>query len=75
MISQISESLKKCEDHARTKTVDGVSSIKELGFLHLGDEYSDLNISFQSDVMFRRPRDKLARQIHIETGLWDFFDW
>ena len=75
MISKVSESLKQCEDHARNKTVDGVSSIKEMGFIHLGDEYSDLNINFQSDVMFRRPRDKLARHIHVETGVWDFFDW
>jgi len=41
--------------------------------LHLGDEYADLN--FRSDVMFRRKRDILAREIEIETELWDFFDW
>ncbi|KAG9240556.1 hypothetical protein BJ878DRAFT_570932 [Calycina marina] len=75
MISQISDSLKDCEDHARAKTVDSVSSIKRLGFQHLGDEYADLNISFQSGVMFRRPRDKLARRIHIETNVLDFFDF
>lgn len=73
MLSQISSSVTTCEEHARQRTVDGVSAIKQLGLLHLGDEYSDL--SFRSDVMFRRKRDILARQIEIETELWDFFDW
>ena len=73
MLSQISASVTACEDHARQKTVEGVSSIKQLGLLHLGDEYTDL--SFRSDVMFRRKRDILARQIEIETEFWDFFDW
>lgn len=73
ILSQISASVEACEEHARYKTVDGVSSIKQLGLLHLGDEYTDL--SFRSDVMFRRKRDVLARQVEIETELWDFFDW
>ncbi|KAI9051493.1 hypothetical protein LZ554_004539 [Drepanopeziza brunnea f. sp. 'monogermtubi'] len=73
MLSQISASVEACEEHARYKTVEGVSSIKQLGLLHLGDEYTDL--SFRSDVMFRRKRDILARQVEIETELWDFFDW
>ncbi|KAL2075449.1 hypothetical protein VTL71DRAFT_392 [Oculimacula yallundae] len=73
MLSQISASVTMCEEHARQKTVEGVSSIKQLGLLHLGDEYTDL--SFRSDVMFRRKRDVLARQVEIETELWDFFDW
>ncbi|KAH8668112.1 hypothetical protein BGZ60DRAFT_408616 [Tricladium varicosporioides] len=73
MLSQISESVTLCEDHARTKTVEGVNSITQLGILHLGNEYTDLN--FRSDVMFRRKRDILARQVEIETELWDFFDW
>ena len=73
MLSQISASVANCEEHARRKTVEGVSSIKQLGLLHLGDEYTDL--SFRSDVMFRKKRDILARHIEIETELWDFFDW
>ncbi|TVY85062.1 Transmembrane GTPase fzo1 [Lachnellula suecica] len=73
MLSQISASVTACEEHARKKTVEGVSSIKQLGLLHLGDEYTDL--SFRSDVMFRRKRDILAKQVDIETELWDFFDW
>ncbi|TVY20125.1 Transmembrane GTPase fzo1 [Lachnellula arida] len=73
MLSQIAASVTTCEEHARRKTVEGVSSIKQLGLLHLGDEYTDL--SFRSDVMFRRKRDILAKQVDIETELWDFFDW
>ncbi|KAE9370307.1 hypothetical protein N431DRAFT_411498 [Stipitochalara longipes BDJ] len=73
ILSQISASVTTCEEHARRKTVEGVSSIKQLGLLHLGDEYTDL--SFRPDVMFRRKRDVLARQIEVETELWDFFDW
>jgi hypothetical protein len=44
-----------------------------LGLLHLGDEYTDLN--FRRDVMFRRKRDVLAKQIEVQTEIWDFFDW
>lgn len=73
MLSQISESVTTCEEFARKKTVEGVNSIKQLALLHLGGEYTDL--SFRSDVMFRRKRDILARQIKVETELWDFFDW
>lgn len=73
MLSQISASVTAAEEHARDQTVSGVSSIKELGMQHLGDEYTDL--TFRGDVMFRRKRDVLARQVEIETELWDFFDW
>lgn len=72
MLSQISESVTTCEEHARERTVTGVSSIKQLGIHHLGDEYSDF--AFRSDVMFRRKRDVLAREVDIETEIWDFFD-
>lgn len=72
ILSQISAAVTDCEEHARGKTVDGVNSIKQLGLLHLGDEYTDL--SFRSDVMFRRKRDILAKHVEIETELWDFFD-
>jgi mitofusin len=73
ILSQISASVADCEEHARTKTIQGVNSIKQLGILHLGDEYTEL--SFRSDIMFRRKRDILAREIEIETELWDFFDF
>jgi len=72
ILSQISASVVDCEEHARKQTVQGVSDIKELGLKHLGDEYTDL--SFRSDVMFRRKKDALARQVEVETELLDFFD-
>jgi len=73
MLYQISQSVTACEEHARRMTVEGVNSIKELGIHNLGNEYIDL--SFKSEYMFRRKRDILARQIRVETELWDFFDW
>jgi len=72
MLSQIAESVTACEEYARDRTVNGVNTIKQLGLLHLGDEYTDLN--FRSDVMFRRKRDVLAKQIEVQTEIWDFFD-
>ena len=73
MLSEIAASVTQCEDHARVQTVAGVNMIKQLGILHLGSDYEDLN--FRSDVMFRRKRDALARQVDIPTELWDFVDW
>jgi len=55
------------------KTVEGVNSITQLGLRNLGDGYADM--SLRSDQLFRRKRDILARQVDIETELWDFFDW
>ena len=73
MLSHIAASVAECEEHARTKTVVGVNAVKQLGILHLGNEYGDLN--FRPDVMFRRKRDVLARQVEIPTEFSDFFDW
>ncbi|KAK5631945.1 hypothetical protein RRF57_007659 [Xylaria bambusicola] len=73
MLDQISSAVTDCEEHARTKTVGGVNAIKQLGILHLGNEYHDL--SFRSDVMFRRRRDLLAKEINLETEFWDLVDW
>ena len=72
MLDQISAAVSGCEEHARARTINGVSSIKSLGVLHLGNEYSDL--SFRSDKMFQRKRDVLARQVDFDTEIWDFFD-
>ena len=72
MLNQISETVRWCEERAREKTVTGVSSIKSLGLLHLGDQYTDL--TFRSEKMFKSRKDALARQVDIETELWDFFD-
>ena len=73
MLARIAASVAECEEVARTKTVGGVNAIKQLGILHIGDAYGDLN--FRPDVMFRRRRDALARQVHVHTELWDFVDW
>lgn len=73
MLSNITESLNTCEEHARTRTVSGVNTIKQLGILHVGDEFQNLN--FRPDVMFRRRKDAIARQVEIETELLDFVDW
>ncbi|KAK3113051.1 mitofusin [Teratosphaeriaceae sp. CCFEE 6253] len=72
MLSQVAETVRWCEERAREKTVQGVSSIKSLGLLHLGDDYVDL--TFRSEKMFRSRRDALARQVDFETEVWDFFD-
>lgn len=72
MLSEISSSVAECEDYARAKTVAGVNSIKQYGIKHLGEEYHDL--SFRPDVMFRRRRDALAKQVDVPTELWDFVD-
>ncbi|KAL1882761.1 hypothetical protein VTK73DRAFT_886 [Phialemonium thermophilum] len=73
MLSQIAASVTRSEDYARTQAVRGVNIIKQLGILHLGNEYNDLN--FRPDVMFRRRKDALAKQVDIPTELWDFVDW
>ncbi|KAK4992348.1 mitofusin [Elasticomyces elasticus] len=72
MLEEISRTVRSCEEHAREQTVHGVSGIKSLGLLHLGDQYVDL--TFRSDRMFRSRRDALARQVDIEVELWDFVD-
>lgn len=73
IMSEISAAVESCEDYARTKTTGGVNNIKQLGISNLGDEYQDL--SFRSDVMFKRRRDALAKQIDVSTELTDFFDF
>ena len=72
MLNQITETVRWCEARGREKTVQGVSSIKSLGLLHLGDQYTDL--TFRSEKMFRSRNDALARQVDFETEVWDFFD-
>ncbi|PKS13324.1 hypothetical protein jhhlp_000095 [Lomentospora prolificans] len=72
MLSHVAHSLSVCEEYARGKTVTGVNIIKQLGILHAGDEFQNLN--FRADVMFSRKRDALARQVQIETEFWDFVD-
>lgn len=73
MLSHIHDSVTVCEEYARSRTVKGVNTIKQLGILHIGDEFQ--NLQFKPDAMFRRKRDALAREVHIPTELWDFVDW
>ncbi|KAI3399091.1 hypothetical protein diail_7891 [Diaporthe ilicicola] len=73
MLHGIQACVNDCEEYARGKAVGGVNAIKQLGILHLGNEYTGLN--FHPDVMFRRRRDVLAKQIDIPTELVDFVDW
>ncbi|KAL8802740.1 MAG: hypothetical protein Q9200_006479 [Gallowayella weberi] len=72
MLDQISASVTKCEDHARQQTMLGMSGIKSLGILHLGDRFTDLE--FRPEGMFNRRRDLLAREVDAEIEVWDFFD-
>ncbi|KAI1828248.1 transmembrane GTPase fzo1 [Xylaria intraflava] len=73
MLDEISSAVTDCEDHARSRAVGGVNAIKQLGILHLGNEFH--NLSFRSDVMFRRRRDILAKEIDLPTEIWDLIDW
>lgn len=72
MLDQISSAVTICEQGAKSKTINSVNTIKSLGVLHLGDEYSDL--TFNSDRMFKGRRDLLARQVDFEIQITDFFD-
>ncbi|PFH56150.1 hypothetical protein XA68_17004 [Ophiocordyceps unilateralis] len=73
MLSHIADAVSDCEEYARNKSVQGVNVIKQLGLLHVGDEFQSLQ--FRPDVMFRRKRDALARQVDVPTELSDFVDW
>ncbi|KAK4169389.1 putative transmembrane GTPase FZO1 [Cladorrhinum sp. PSN259] len=73
MLSQIANSVAHCEELARKRTVAGVNVIKQLGILHVGDQFH--NLSFKSEVMFQGKKDALARQVDIPTEFWDFVDW
>ena len=73
MLSQIASSVANCEEAARSRTVTGVNTIKQLGVLHVGDQFQTLQL--RPEIMFRRQRDVLARQVDIPTELWDFVDW
>lgn len=72
MLDQISAAVRSCETYGRSKTVEGVSMIKSLGLLHVGDSYERLN--FQADKMFQRRKDALVRSVDTDVEIWDFFD-
>lgn len=71
MLSRVSEAVTRSEQYARGRTVQAVNSIASLGLLHLGNEYTTL--TFREDIMFKRRRDMLARQVDANLGFWDFF--
>ncbi|KAL9076875.1 MAG: hypothetical protein Q9157_003542 [Trypethelium eluteriae] len=72
MLYQISESVRTSEEYGRQRTVQGYSGIKNLGLLHVGNDYS--NLVFHPEKMFQKKRDALARQVDIDVDIWDFFD-
>ncbi|KPI38085.1 Transmembrane GTPase fzo1 [Cyphellophora attinorum] len=72
MLNSIADSVKSCEEYGRAKCVTGVSMIKSLGLLHVGDSYDQL--SFRSDMMFQRKRDALVRTVDTDVEIMDFFD-
>ncbi|UKZ79028.1 hypothetical protein TrVFT333_006779 [Trichoderma virens FT-333] len=73
ILSHIADAVNDCEDYARASTVKGVNAIKQLGLLHVGDEFQ--NLHFRPDVMFRRKKDALARQVDVPTEFADFVDF
>jgi len=73
MLHEISETVRLCEEHARTQTVEGYNAIKNLGVLHLGNTlYAD--VMFHPERMFSKRAHAHARQVDIDIELWDFFD-
>ncbi|OAG44446.1 hypothetical protein AYO21_01442 [Fonsecaea monophora] len=72
MLDQISAAVTSCENYGRTRTVQGVNTIKSLGLLHVGNSYENLN--FAADKMFQRRKDALVRSVDTDVDIWDFFD-
>ena len=72
ILEQIAAAVTACEDEARQRAVEGVGGFKGLAMRHLGDEYQEL--TFRSDLMFRRKKDVLARQVAAPIEVWDFVD-
>lgn len=73
MLHEVTETVRLCEEHARTQAVQGYNGIKNLGVLHLGNNlYAD--VMFRPERMFRKSVHALARQVDIDIELWDFFD-
>jgi len=73
MLHEVAETVRLCEEHARTQTVQGYNGIKNLGVLHLGNNlYAD--VMFRPERMFKKSVHALARQVDVDIELWDFFD-
>lgn len=73
ILSHIADAVSTCEAYGRGQTVRGVNAIKQLGLLHVGDEFQ--NLHFRPDVMFRRKKDAFARQVDVPTDFADFVDF
>ncbi|KAI4271132.1 MAG: hypothetical protein LQ337_006238 [Flavoplaca oasis] len=73
MLDKIAASVTTCEDNARKQTMLGLSGIKSLGILHLGDKFAEVNFR-PVDDMFTRRKDLLAREVDTEIQILDFFD-
>ncbi len=74
MLDQLSATVSACEDHARGQTSEGVGAIQSFRRDHLGPDESVDNMTFRADLMFRKKRDALARQVDTSVEFWDFFD-
>jgi len=73
MLHEVAETVRLCEEHARTQTVQGYNAIKNLGILHLGNNiYAD--VMFRPDRMFKKTSHALARQVDVDIEFLDFFD-
>ncbi|KAF1962060.1 mitochondrial fusion GTPase protein [Byssothecium circinans] len=73
MLQEITETVRLCEENARTKASQGYNGIKNLGILHLGNNLH-ADVMFRPERMFRKPVHALARQVDIDIEIWDFFD-
>jgi GTP-binding protein EngB required for normal cell division len=73
MLQEIAETVRVCEEHARTQAAQGYNGIKNLGILHLGNNLH-ADVMFRPERMFKKQVHALARQVDIDIELWDFFD-
>lgn len=73
MLQKIQNSVTTCEEYARNQTVEGITSIKALGIMHLGDEYVEK--VFRKELMFARKKHQLSKTIKTEINFFDFFDF
>ena len=73
MLNIIHQKVLACEVYARERSVQGVSGIKQLGLLHLGDDYVEK--VFRADLMFSRRKDALVRTVKTDIDMLDFFDF
>lgn len=73
MLQNIQNSVTTCEEYARNQTVEGITSIKALGIMHLGDEYVEK--VFRKELMFTRKKHQLSKTIKTEINFFDFFDF